>query len=196
MGGTSGFIVEPAYRKMGWRASDTHGLVFEDCRVPAENLLGERGRGFHQFLSTLDDGRIALAALAVGVLQACLDDSIAYAKVRESMGRPIGSYQAIAFKCADIQVMTETARLIVYKAAWLKEQGMPFKQEATIAKLYATEAAVTATRQATQIFGGYGFMDETPVARHYRDSKVLEIGEGTSEIQRLVISRGLGLPVE
>jgi butyryl-CoA dehydrogenase len=194
--GTSGFIVEPAYRKMGWRASDTHGLVFEDCRVPAENLLGERGRGFHQFLSTLDDGRIALAALAVGVLQACLDDSIAYAKVRESMGRPIGSYQAIAFKCADIQVMTETARLIVYKAAWLKEQGMPFKQEAAIAKLYATEAAVTATRQATQIFGGYGFMDETPVARHYRDSKVLEIGEGTSEIQRLVISRGLGLPVE
>ena len=162
--------------------------------MPAENLLGERGRGFHQFLSTLDDGRIALAALAVGVLQACLEESVAYANERTSFGRPIGSYQAIAFKCADIEVMTHAARLLTYKAAWLKDQGKPFKQEAAIAKLYATEAAVTATRDATQIFGGSGFMDETLVARHYRDSKVLEIGEGTSEIQRLVISRGLGLP--
>lgn len=192
--GTPGFTVEPAYRKMGWHASDTHGLVFEDCRIPKENLLGERGRGFHQFLATLDDGRIAIAAMAVGVLQSCLEESVSYAKERESMGKPIGSYQAIAFKCADIETMTEAARLLTYRAAWLKEQGQPFKQEAAIAKLYATEAAVTATREATQIFGGYGFMDESVVARQYRDAKILEIGEGTSEVQRLVISRGLGLP--
>jgi butyryl-CoA dehydrogenase len=193
--GTPGFIVEPGYRKMGWRASDTHGLTFEDCRVPAENLLGERGKGFHQFLSTLDDGRIAIGALAVGVLQACLDESIAYANDREAFGRPIGANQAIAFKCADLAVMTDAARMLVYRAAWLKDSGQPFKQEAAIAKLYSTEAAVTATREATQIFGGYGFIDETLVSRHYRDAKILEIGEGTSEIQRLVISRGLGLPV-
>jgi butyryl-CoA dehydrogenase len=193
--GTEGFTVEPAYRKMGWHASDTHGLTFNDCRVPAENLLGERGRGFHQFLSTLDDGRIAIAAMAVGVLQACLDESVAYANERMSFGKPIGSYQAVAFKIADIEVMTHAAKLLTYKAAWLKDQGKPFKQEAAIAKLYSTEAAVQATRDATQVFGGAGFMDETLVARHYRDAKVLEIGEGTSEIQRLVISRGLGLPI-
>ncbi len=193
--GTEGFTVEPAYRKMGWHASDTHGLTFIDCRVPKENLLGERGRGFHQFLSTLDDGRIAIAAMAVGVLQACLDESLAYAKERTSFGKPIGSYQAVAFKIADMEVMTEAARLLTYKAAWLKDHGRPFKQEATIAKLYATEAAVTATRDATQVFGGAGFIDETLVARHYRDAKILEIGEGTSEVQRLVISRGLGLPI-
>ncbi len=193
--GTEGFTVEPAYRKMGWHASDTHGLTFIDCRVPEENLLGERGRGFHQFLSTLDDGRIAIAAMAVGVLQACLDESLAYAKERTSFGKPIGSYQAVAFKIADMEVMTEAARLLTYKAAWLKDHGRPFKQEATIAKLYATEAAVSATRDATQVFGGAGFIDETLVARHYRDAKILEIGEGTSEVQRLVISRGLGLPI-
>jgi len=193
---TPGMTVEPAYRKMGWHASDTHGLVFEDCRVPAENLLGERGRGFHQFLSTLDDGRIAVAAMATGVLQACLEESVAYAKERTAFGKPIGSYQAIAFKCADLEMWTEAARLLTYRAAWLKDSGKPFKQAAAIAKLYATEASVTATREATQVFGGYGFMDETLVARHYRDAKVLEIGEGTSEVQRLVISRGLGLPVE
>ncbi|MCH8991488.1 MAG: acyl-CoA dehydrogenase family protein [Acidobacteria bacterium] len=194
--GTPGFEVEPGYRKMGWHASDTHGLVFSDCRVPAENLLGDRGQGFRQFLSTLDDGRIAIAALAVGVLRSCLEESLGYAKERHSFGKPIGSYQAIAFKVADLEVMTEAARLLVYKAAWLKDSGQPFKQAAAVAKLYATEAAVTATREATQIFGGYGFMDESLVARHYRDAKVLEIGEGTSEVQRLVISRGLGLPVE
>jgi butyryl-CoA dehydrogenase len=194
--GTPGFEVEPSYRKMGWHASDTHGLVFDDCRVPAGNLLGDRGRGFRQFLSTLDDGRIAIAALAVGVLQACLEESSTYAKERKSFGKPIGSYQGVAFKIADLEVMTEAARLLVYKAAWLKDSGQPFKQAAAIAKLYSTEAAVAATREATQIFGGYGFMDETLVARHYRDAKVLEIGEGTSEVQRLVISRGLGLPVE
>ena len=193
--GTEGFTVEPAYRKLGWHASDTHGLVFEDCRVPAGNLLGERGQGFRQFLSILDDGRVAIAAMAVGVAQACLDHSVAYASERSTFGRPIGSNQAIAFKCADMEVAVNAARLLTYRAAWLKDQDRPFKQAAAIAKVYATEAAVTATREAVQIFGGAGFLDETPVARHYRDAKVLEIGEGTSEIQRLVISRGLGLPI-
>ncbi|HEX9970045.1 MAG TPA: acyl-CoA dehydrogenase family protein, partial [Acidimicrobiales bacterium] len=180
---------------MGWHASDTHGLRFEGCRVPESNLLGERGRGFKQFLATLDDGRIAIAALAVGLAQACLEHSVAYAKERQAFGAPIGRYQAVAFKCADLAVMAENARNITYRAAWLKDTGRPFKKEAAMAKLYATEAAVTATREATQIFGGYGFIDETPVARFYRDAKILEIGEGTSEIQRLVISRELGLPV-
>ena len=193
--GTPGFTVEPPYRKMGWRASDTHGLVFTDCRVPKENLLGERGRGLQQFLAALDDGRIAIAAMAVGVLQACLDESRDYALERSTFGMPIGSYQGVAFKIADMQVMTEAARLLTYKAAWLKDTGRPFRQEAAIAKLYATEAAVTATRSATQVFGGYGFIDDTAVTRHYRDAKILEIGEGTSEIQRLVIGRGLGLPI-
>jgi butyryl-CoA dehydrogenase len=193
--GTPGFEVQPPYRKMGWHASDTHGLTFTDCRVPEDHLLGERGNGFRQFLAILDEGRIAIAALAVGTIQACLDQSTQYAKDRESFGKPIGANQAVAFKCADLAVMADTARLLTYKAAWLKDQGRPFKREAAIAKLYATEAAVTATREATQVFGGYGFMDETPVSRFYRDSKILEIGEGTSEIQRLVISRELGLPV-
>lgn len=193
--GTPGFTVEPAYRKMGWHASDTHGLVFEDCRVPAENLLGERGGGFRQFLSILDEGRIAMAAMAVGVAQACLDYSVAYATERSTFGHPIGSYQAIAFKCADMQVAVDAARLLTYRAAWLKDQERPFKQAAATAKLYAAEAAVSATREAVQIFGGAGFIDETPVSRHYRDAKALEIGEGTSEVQRLVISRGLGLPI-
>jgi short-chain 2-methylacyl-CoA dehydrogenase len=193
--GTPGLTVEPPYRKMGWHASDTHGLVFDDCRVPLDNLLGERGRGFHQFLAILDEGRIAISALAVGVVQACLEQSLAYAAERQAFGGPIGRYQAVAFKCADMAVALENARTLTYKAAWLKDQGRPFKQAAAMAKLYSTEAAVTATREATQIFGGYGFMDETPVARFYRDAKILEIGEGTSEVQRLVISRALGLPV-
>jgi len=194
--GTAGFEVSPPYRKMGWHASDTHGLTFSGCRVPADHLLGERGQGFANFLAILDDGRIAIAALAVGVIQACLEQSVEYAKQRNAFGRPIGSYQAVAFKCADLEVMVEAARALTYKAAWLRDTGQPFKRAAAVAKVYATEAAVTATREATQVFGGYGFMDETPVARHYRDSKILEIGEGTSEIQRLVISRELGLPVE
>lgn len=193
--GTPGFTVEPAYRKMGWRASDTHGLTFTDCRIPKSHLLGERGRGFHQFLSTLDDGRIGIAAMSVGVLQACLDEARGYALERTSFGKPIGSYQGVAFRIADIQVMTDAARLLTYRAAWLKDTGQPFKQEAAIAKLYASEAAITATRNATQVFGGAGFIDDTLVARHYRDAKILEIGEGTSEVQRLVISRGLGLPI-
>ncbi|MCY4281146.1 MAG: acyl-CoA dehydrogenase family protein [Acidimicrobiaceae bacterium] len=191
--GTEGFIVEPPYRKLGWHASDTHGLVFDGCRVPEANLLGRAGQGFQQFLSTLDDGRIAIAALAVGLIQACLDECIAYAKQRQAFGKSIGSYQAVAFKCADMAVAAETARQMTYTAAALKDAGEPFKKEAAIAKLYATEAAVSATREATQIFGGYGFIDETPVARFYRDAKILEIGEGTSEIQRLVSSRELGL---
>ncbi|GAC1540050.1 MAG: acyl-CoA dehydrogenase family protein [Acidimicrobiales bacterium] len=193
--GTPGFLVDPPYRKMGWHASDTHGLRFEGCRVPAANLLGERGAGFKQFLAILDEGRIAISALAVGLAQACLDQSVAYAKERNAFGGPIGRYQAVAFKCSDMAVSVENARNLLYKAAWLKDHGKPFKKAAAIAKLYSTEAAVSATREATQIFGGAGFMDETPVARFYRDAKILEIGEGTSEVQRLVIARQLGLPV-
>ncbi|HEY9559001.1 MAG TPA: acyl-CoA dehydrogenase family protein [Acidimicrobiales bacterium] len=193
--GTPGFEVQPPYRKMGWHASDTHGLTFTGCRVPAANLLGERGRGFAQFLEILDEGRVAISALAVGCIQACLDHCVQYSQDRNAFGKPIGSNQGVAFQVADLAVMAETARLITYQAAWLHDTGRPYKQAAAMAKLHTTEAAVTATRIATQIFGGYGFMDETPVARFYRDAKILEIGEGTSEIQRLVISRALGLPV-
>ncbi|HKH06538.1 MAG TPA: acyl-CoA dehydrogenase family protein [Acidimicrobiales bacterium] len=193
--GTPGFTVQPPYRKMGWHASDTHGLTFADCRVPADHLLGERGRGFAQFLHILDEGRIAIAALAVGVIRGCLDQSVAYAKQRNAFGRPIGANQAVAFMCSDLEVMAEAATALVYQAAHLRDTGQPFKRQAAVAKLYATESAVTATRLATQVFGGYGFMDETPVARQYRDAKILEIGEGTSEIQRLVIARDLGLPL-
>jgi short-chain 2-methylacyl-CoA dehydrogenase len=193
--GTPGFTVDPPYRKMGWHASDTHPLTFTDCRVPVANTLGVEGDGFRQFLAALDDGRIAIAAVAVGLAQACLEQSVQYAGVRMAFGAPIGANQGVAFRCADLAVMVENARLLTYKAAWLKDVGRPFKQAAAMAKLYATEAAVDATRHATQIFGGAGFMDETPVSRYYRDAKVLEIGEGTSEIQRLVIGRELGLPV-
>ncbi len=194
--GTAGLAVQPPYRKMGWHASDTHGLTFDGCRVPAEHLLGERGRGFAQFLAILDEGRIAIAALAVGAIEACLELSTQYAKDRNAFGKPIGAYQAVAFRCADLAVMAASARLLVHEAAWRRDTGRPYRREAAIAKLYATEAAVTATRSATQVFGGYGFMDETPVSRFYRDAKILEIGEGTSEIQKLVIARELGLPVE
>jgi short-chain 2-methylacyl-CoA dehydrogenase len=193
--GSPGLTVQPPYRKMGWHASDTHGLTFSDCRVPAANLLGERGRGFAQFLEILDEGRIAIAALAVGVIRCCLEQSVAYAGQRQAFGRPIGANQAVAFACSDLAVMAENASLLTYQAAWRRDSGKPFKRKAAMAKLYATEAAVQATRMATQIFGGYGFMDETLVARQYRDAKILEIGEGTSEIQRLVIARDLGLPV-
>jgi short-chain 2-methylacyl-CoA dehydrogenase len=192
---TPGLMVEPPYRKMGWHASDTHGLVLEGCRVPSDHLLGGQGQGLAQFLSILDGGRIAIAALAVGLAQACLEQSLAHARSRESFGGPIGRHQAIAFKVADMAVAVECARTLTYKAAWLKDHGRPVKQAAAMAKLYATEAAVVATREATQIFGGAGFLDESPVARYYRDAKILEIGEGTSEVQRLVIGRSLGLPV-
>jgi alkylation response protein AidB-like acyl-CoA dehydrogenase len=193
--GTAGLVIEPPYRKMGWHASDTHGVRLEGCRVPAANLLGEQGAGLRQFLSILDEGRIAIAALAVGLAQACLDHSVAYASERRAFGGPIGRNQAIAFKCSDMAVAVENARNLTYKAAWRRDHGQPFRQAAAMAKLYATETAVTATREATQIFGGAGYMDETPVSRFYRDAKILEIGEGTSEVQRLVIGRGLGLPI-
>jgi short/branched chain acyl-CoA dehydrogenase len=194
--GAPGITVQPAYRKMGWHASDTHGLTFDGCRVPSDHVLGERGRGFAQFLAILDEGRIAIAALAVGAIEACLALSTQYAKDRNAFGRPIGANQGIAFKCADLAVMAASARLLVYEAAWRRDTGRSYRRQAAIAKLYATEAAVTATRSATQVFGGYGFIDETPVSRFYRDAKILEIGEGTSEVQRLVIARELGLPVE
>jgi short-chain 2-methylacyl-CoA dehydrogenase len=193
--GTEGLTVQPPYRKMGWHASDTHGLSFADCRVPADHLLGGRGRGFAQFLQILDEGRIAIAALAVGVIRCCLEESVRHAGDRQAFGRPIGANQAIAFACSDLAVMAETASLLTYQAAWLRDTGQRFARQAAMAKLYATESAVTATRMATQVFGGYGFMDETLVARQYRDAKILEIGEGTSEIQRLIIARDLGLPV-
>jgi short-chain 2-methylacyl-CoA dehydrogenase len=197
--GTKGFTAEPAYDKLGWHASDTHPLTFDDVHVPEANLLGERGRGFAQFLATLDDGRVAIAALAVGCIQACLDMSVEYAGERTTFGVPIGAKQGVAFQVADLEVMLEASRMLTYRAAAMKDAGRPvkeFKQAAAIAKLYATESAVTATRIATQVFGGYGFMEEYPVARFYRDAKVLEIGEGTSEVQRMLIARGRGLPVE
>jgi short-chain 2-methylacyl-CoA dehydrogenase len=196
---TSGFTAEPAYDKLGWHASDTHPLTFTDVRVPEDNLLGERGRGFAQFLATLDDGRVAIAALGVGCIQACLDMAVQYAGERTTFGVPIGQKQGVAFQVADLEVMLEASRMLTYRAAAMKDAGKPmkeFKQAAAIAKLYATESAVTATRIATQVFGGYGFMEEYPVARFYRDAKVLEIGEGTSEVQRMLIARGRGLPVE
>lgn len=191
--GTPGLVVEPAYRKMGWRASDTHALRFDGCRVPAANLLGEQGRGMRQFLGILDDGRIAIAALAVGLAQACLDECVAYANQRAAFGGPIARFQGVSFPIADIAVALDAARLLTARAAWLKEQGRAFSQAAAMAKVHATEAAVAATRVATQVFGGSGFMEETAVNRFYRDAKILEIGEGTSEVQRLVIARGLGL---
>jgi butyryl-CoA dehydrogenase len=202
--GTPGFTAEKPYDKLGWHASDTHPLTFEGVRVPESNLLGERGRGYAQFLATLDDGRVAIAALAVGCIQACLDMSLQYAGERQTFGGPIGRKQGVAFQVADLEVMLHASRLLTYKAAAIKDAmdrgdraaTAQFKQAAAVAKLYATESAVTATRIATQVFGGYGFMEEYPVARFYRDAKVLEVGEGTSEVQRMLIARGLGLPVE
>jgi short/branched chain acyl-CoA dehydrogenase len=201
--GTPGFVAEPAYDKLGWHISDTHALTFTDVRVPADHLLGERGRGYAQFLATLDDGRVAIAALAVGCIQACLDLSVQYAGERTTMGGPIGRKQGVAFQIADLEVMLQASRMLTYRAAAMKDAGRhtgshmkAFKRAASVAKLYATESAVTATRIATQVFGGYGFMEEYPVARFYRDAKILEIGEGTSEVQRMLIARGLGLPVE
>jgi len=193
--GTPGMTIEPSYRKLGWHASDTHGITLAGCRVPAANMLGAQGSGLRNFLAILDDGRIAISALAVGCAQACLDLSVAYAKERQAFGGPIGRFQGLAFQLSDLAVAVENSRNLTYGAARLKDLGKPFKQQAAMAKLYSTETAVTATRVATQVFGGMGFMEESPVARFYRDAKILEIGEGTSEIQRLVIARGLGLPV-
>ncbi len=192
--GTRGFTVGSGYRKVGWRASDTRELVFEDCRVPAANLLGERGRGYAQLLESLDDGRIAIAAVAVGLARGCLEESVRYAAEREAFGRPIGAFEALQFKIADMHVAVELARLGYLRAASLRDRGEPYKTEAAIAKLFASEIAVTCAREAVQVHGGYGFIEEYPVARFYRDAKILEIGEGTSEILRLLIARGLGLP--
>ncbi|GAA4677769.1 acyl-CoA dehydrogenase family protein [Phytohabitans rumicis] len=191
--GTPGFTVQPGYSKVGWCASDTHELTFSDCRVPAANLLGERGRGFAQFLRILDEGRIAIAALAVGLAQGCVDESVKYAKERQAFGQPIGNFQAIQFKIADMELRAHTGRLAYYDAAARLLAGEDFKRQAAIAKLYASESAVANAREATQVHGGYGFMNEFPVARFWRDAKVLEIGEGTSEVQRMVIARSLGL---
>ena len=186
-----GFTAGRKYKKLGWHASDTRELVFADARVPEENLLGARGEGFKNFLIILDAGRVAIGALAVGLAQGCVDMCVSYAKERKQFGKPIADFQAIAFKLADMSMSADLGRLAVYRAAWLHDQGLPFKREASVAKLYASEAAVTAAREAIQIHGGYGFMDEFAVSRFYRDAKVLEIGEGTSEVQRILISRDL-----
>ncbi|MGH3885982.1 MAG: acyl-CoA dehydrogenase family protein [Pseudonocardiaceae bacterium] len=188
-----GFTVSKSYSKVGWNCSDTHELFFDDCRVSQENLLGERGRGYAQFLSILDEGRIAIAALGAGLAQGCIDECVSYARQRHAFGRAIGSYQAIQFKIADMEVRAHTARLAYYQAAARMLRGQPFKKEAAIAKLVSSNAAMDNARDATQIFGGYGFMNEYPVARFYRDAKVLEIGEGTSEVQRMLIARHLGI---
>lgn len=190
---TPGFTAEPAYDKVGWNASDTHPLSFDDVRVPEENLLGERGRGYANFLQILDEGRIAIAALSAGVAQGCVDESVRYARERSAFGHPIGHYQAIEFKIARMEARAHAARTAYYDAAALMLAGKPFKKQAAIAKLVASEAAMDNARDATQIHGGYGFMNEYTVARHYRDSKILEIGEGTTEVQLMLIAREMGL---
>ena len=191
--GTPGFTVAPGYSKVGWCASDTHELAFDDVRVPAANLLGQRGRGFAQFLRILDEGRIAIAALSVGLAQGCVDESVKYAKERQAFGQPIGNYQAVQFMIADMEMRAHTARVAYYDAASRMLAGDDFKHQAALAKLYASEAAMDNARSATQVHGGYGFMNESAVGRFYRDAKILEIGEGTSEVQRMIIARNLGL---
>ncbi|MEB7505322.1 acyl-CoA dehydrogenase family protein [Arthrobacter koreensis] len=191
--GTPGFTVEKAYNKVGWNASDTHPLSLSDVRVPQENLLGTEGRGFANFLQILDEGRIAIAALATGAAQGCVDEALRYANERTAFGTTIGSNQSIAFKIARMQTRAHNARLAYYDAAARMLAGKPFKVQAAMAKLVAGEAAMDNARDATQVFGGYGFINEFPVARHYRDSKILEIGEGTSEVQLMLIARELGL---
>jgi butyryl-CoA dehydrogenase len=189
---TSGYSIGNAYKKMGWKASDTRPLAFEDCVVPAGNILGERGDGFKQFMQILEGGRVAIAALAVGLAQACLDEALNYAQQRRQFGQPISTFQAIRFKLADIETEIELARLMYYKAAWLHMEGKPYTREAAMAKLFASEMAKRAADQAVQIHGGYGFMDEYPVSRYWRNVKAIEIGEGTSEVQRMIIAKHLG----
>jgi short/branched chain acyl-CoA dehydrogenase len=191
--GTEGFTVAPEYSKVGWCASDTRELAFASCRVPAENLLGQRGRGYAQFLQTLDEGRVAIAALSAGLAQGCVDECLRYVREREAFGHRLGFFQSIQFKIADMEARAHGARLAWLDAAARLVAGEPFKKQAAIAKLTASNAAMDNARDATQIFGGYGFMNEFPVARFYRDAKVLEIGEGTSEIQRMIIARELGV---
>jgi len=191
--GTPGLTVGPEYSKVGWCASDTRELAFSSCRVPAANLLGEQGRGYAQFLQTLDEGRVAIAALAAGLAAGCVDECLAYVRDRTAFGHRLGHYQAIQFKIADMEARAHAARLAWYDAAARLVAAEPFKKQAAIAKLTCSSAAMENARDATQIFGGYGFMNEFPVARFYRDAKVLEIGEGTSEVQRMVIARELGI---
>jgi alkylation response protein AidB-like acyl-CoA dehydrogenase len=190
--GTPGFAVSGKYSKVGWNASDTRELSFDDCRVPASNLVGEQGKGYAQFLRILDEGRIAIAALSVGLAQGCIDECLRYTREREAFGHTIGSYQVTQFKLADMEARAHTARLAYYHAASKMLRGEPFKKEAAIAKLVSSNAAMDNAREATQIFGGYGFMNEFPVGRFYRDAKILEIGEGTSEVQRMLIAREIG----
>ncbi len=189
---TPGYIIGNAYKKMGWKASDTRPLSFDDCTVPEGDILGKRGDGFKQFMQILDAGRVAIAALSVGLAQACLDEALAYAKERKQFGQSISTFQAIQFKLADMDTEIELARLMYYKAAWLHMQGKPYTREASIAKLFASETAKRAADQAVQIHGGYGFMDEYPVSRYWRSVKINEIGEGTSEVQRMLIAKLLG----
>jgi len=192
--GTPGYAISEPIHKMGWKASDTRALSFTDCVVPAENLLGVRGQGFHQFLQILDGGRISVAAMGLGLAQGAYDLAYAYARERHQFGRPISSFQAIQFKLADMATEIEAARGLVWKAAWLKDQGRPFAREAAMAKLYTGELSNRAVNASLQIHGGYGYTDEFAVSRLYRDQKILEIGEGTNEVQRMVIARHLGLP--
>ncbi|MEO8971900.1 MAG: acyl-CoA dehydrogenase family protein [Ktedonobacteraceae bacterium] len=190
--GTPGYDIGNPYKKMGWKASDTRPLSFEDCSVPEENMLGQRGEGLKNFMQILDAGRVAIAALSVGLAQACLDEALSYAKERKQFNRPISKFQAIQFKLADMDTEIELARLMYYKAAWLHMQGQPYTREASMAKLFASETAKRAADQAVQIHGGYGFMDEYPVSRYWRSVKINEIGEGTSEVQRILIAKRLG----
>jgi short/branched chain acyl-CoA dehydrogenase len=187
--GTPGYHIGNPYKKMGWKASDTRPLSFEDCVVPGENILGQCGDGFKQFMQILDAGRVAIAALSVGLAQACLDEALSYAKQRKQFGQPISKFQAIQFKLADMDTEIELARLMYYKAAWLHMQGKPYTREASMAKLFASEMAKRVADQAVQIHGGYGFMDEYAVSRYWRSVKINEIGEGTSEVQRMLIAK-------
>jgi short-chain 2-methylacyl-CoA dehydrogenase len=191
--GTQGYEISAQMDKLGWRASDTRELSFKDCAVPEENLLGERGKGFHQFLEILDGGRISVAAMGVGLAQGAYDLAVAYAREREQFGRPIAQFQAVQFALADMAVEIEAGRVLTYKAAWLKDEGRPFAKEAAMAKLYTGELSHRVANAALQIHGGYGFMEESAISRLYRDQKILEIGEGTNEVQRMVIARHLGL---
>jgi short-chain 2-methylacyl-CoA dehydrogenase len=191
--GTPGYEISAPMEKMGWHASDTRELSFRDCAVPEGNLLGPRGQGFNQFLGILDGGRISVAAMAVGLAQGAYDLAAAYAQEREQFGRPIARFQAVQFRLADMATEIEAARNLVYKAAWVKDQGRPFGREAAIAKLYSGEMSNRVVNWALQVHGGYGYMDEFAISRLYRDQKILEIGEGTNEVQRMVIARHLGL---
>jgi short-chain 2-methylacyl-CoA dehydrogenase len=191
--GTPGYTISPAMHKLGWRASDTRELSFDSCAVPEENLLGPRGEGFRQFLEILDGGRISVAAMGIGLAQGAYDLAFAYAQEREQFGKPIARFQAVQFRLADMATEIEAGRALVYKAAWLKDQGGEFAREAAMAKLYTGELSHRVVNAALQIHGGYGYMEESAIARLYRDQKILEIGEGTNEVQRMVIARHLGL---